>query len=181
MANASILTVGCPSNHGGQIITGDPTMKIDGKPVARIGDLHSCPQFYPTIPPIPHAVTPIIRTANIPVRGTVNLREFAYEGDTTACGAQLLKCSSNAFGTALLVGAGIALLALPFFFMRRNRGSSSNKHKDPKAQAEKQAEQITNQIQGLNDFINRNLNPEQATKVQETKDPTCGCDEDMKK
>lgn len=180
MANASILTVGCPSNHGGQIITGDPTMKIDGKPVARIGDLHSCPQFYPTIPPIPHAVTPIIRTANIPIRGTVNLREFAYEGDTTACGAQLLKCSTNAYGTALLVGAGLLLLSLPFFFMRRNK-SSSSKHTDPKAQATKQAEQINNQVKGMTDFINRNLNPEQAVKVQESKDPTCGCDEDMKK
>ena len=178
MADLSILTVGCMSDHGGQIITGDPTMQIDGKPVARVGDLHSCPQFYPTTPPIPHSVTPIIRTAPVEMRGNVNLREFAYEGDTTGCGAVLRKCSTNAIGVGLFA---FALLALPFLFLKNNKKSGS-KVKTPNLQKEskQQAEQINKKINGVNDFINRNLNPPAIQNAVETKDSTCACPTDQK-
>lgn len=177
MADLSILTVGCMSDHGGQIITGDPSMQIDGKPVARVGDLHSCPQFYPTVPPIPHAVTPIIRTAPVEVRGSVNMREFAYEGDTTGCGAVLLKCSTNAIGVGLFA---FALLAVPFLFLNRNKSSSQAKKPNLQKESKQQSEVIQNKIEGLTNFINRNLNPPEVQKAVETKDSTCSCPTDKK-
>lgn len=180
MADLSILTVGSMSDHGGQIITGDPTMQIDGKPVARVGDLHSCPQFYPTVPPIPHSITPIIRTAPVDMRGNVNLREFAYETDTTGCGATMLKGSSNAVGVGLFA---FALLALPFLFLNRDKNkNNSSKIQPPNLQKEskQQAELINNKINGINDFINRNLNPPNIQNAVETKDSNCACPVDKK-
>jgi uncharacterized Zn-binding protein involved in type VI secretion len=179
MADASILTVGCPSDHGGQIITGDPTMKIDGKPVARIGDLHSCPQFYPTVPPIPHSITPIIRTAKVEVRGSVNLREFAYEGDTTGCGAVLLRCSTNATGVAIGVAVGLGLLGLAFLFLKRNKSSSTPSNTPKQKTNEERAKQIADKAQGIQDFVARNLNPPETQRAQETKD-SCDCPPEKK-
>jgi uncharacterized Zn-binding protein involved in type VI secretion len=89
---ATILTVGCFSTHGGVIITGDPLMTINGKPVARIGDLHACPLFYPFVVPVPHAVQPIIPGPCSAQRPTVNGRPLALSGDLTPCGAVLLPC-----------------------------------------------------------------------------------------
>jgi uncharacterized Zn-binding protein involved in type VI secretion len=180
MAEASILTVGCPSDHGGQIITGDPIMKIDGKPVARVGDLHSCPLVYPTIPPIPHSVTPIIRTAKVEIRGTVNLREFAYEGDTTACGALLLKCSSNATGIAIGVAVGLGLLGLAFLFLKRNKSGITTSKKPKQKINEERAKQLADKVQGVQDFISRNLNPPETQRVVESKD-SCDCPPDVTK
>lgn len=177
MADLSILTVGCVSDHGGQIITGDPSMQIDGKPVARVGDLHSCPQFYPTVPPIPHSVTPIIRTAPVEVRGSVNMREFAYEGDTTGCGAVMLKCSTNAIGVGIFA---FALLALPFLFLNKNKNDTQIKRPNLQKESKQQSEVIKNKIEGLTNFINRNLNPPEVQKAVETKDSTCACPTDKK-
>lgn len=88
-----IITVGCNSDHGGTVITGDPTATINGKPVSRIGDLHSCPEEYPG--GVPHSVTPIIIGTPCPYRGTVNGQQMAISGDKTGCGATLLPCPSN--------------------------------------------------------------------------------------
>lgn len=88
---ATILTVGCFSDHGGKIITGDSSMLIDGKPVARIGDLHSCPRYDGDRP---HGVEPII-ASSIPNRPTVNGVPLACSGDKTACGAILLPSVSS--------------------------------------------------------------------------------------
>lgn len=85
-----ILTVGCMSDHGGVIITGDPTTTSNGKPVARIGDLHSCPQSYPG--GAPHSVTPIVPGSGCQNRGTILGRPIAISGDKTGCGASLLPC-----------------------------------------------------------------------------------------
>ncbi len=90
----TIMTVGDKSNHGGLIITGDPTMTIDGKPVARIGDLHSCPQVYPG--GVPHSVTPIVPGSSCSNRPISRGVPVALSGDLTTCGAQLLPGSPNA-------------------------------------------------------------------------------------
>lgn len=87
----TILTIGCMSSHGGVIITGDPLMTVCGKPVARIGDLHSCPLTYPGF--VPHSVTPIIKTGGTP-RATTNGREVAVANDITGCGASLIPCAA---------------------------------------------------------------------------------------
>lgn len=156
MSEPVILTVNCPSNHGGHIITGDPTMKIDGKPVARIGDLHSCPMVYPP-GIIPHAVTPIIIGVPIPNRPTVNGRLIAFEGDMTTCGAKLLKCGSgNAKGVALIVAGalvGIGLLFLASFLGKKKSKDKHDIEKDKMTTKEK-AEQNNTAFQN---YINRNL------------------------
>lgn len=89
MATTTILTVGCFSDHGGVIITGDPLLMINGRAVARVGDLHSCPLFWVLVP---HAITPIIASNPCPYRPNINGRLAAISGDTTGCGARILPC-----------------------------------------------------------------------------------------
>jgi uncharacterized Zn-binding protein involved in type VI secretion len=86
----TIIYVGCKSDHGGVVLTGDPLATVCGVPMSRIGDLHACPQFYPG--PSPHGVTAIVRGPCSQDRGTVNRREFAVSTDRTGCGASLLPC-----------------------------------------------------------------------------------------
>ncbi len=38
-----IITVGDTTTHGGPVLTGDPTILIEGRPVARVGDPIVCP------------------------------------------------------------------------------------------------------------------------------------------
>lgn len=90
----TLLAVGDKSSHGGVIVTGDPIMLIDGKPVARIGDLHACPQTYPG--GVPHSTTPIVEGSACPNRPSIRGIPAALSGDTTTCGAQLLPGSPNA-------------------------------------------------------------------------------------
>lgn len=85
---ATVIRVGDMSSHGGTIITGSPTATVNGLPVCRIGDLHSCPQFYPGM--VPHAVTPVIAAAGVIARPTVDGVPIAVSGDITGCGAVLL-------------------------------------------------------------------------------------------
>ena len=169
-----MLTVGCPSDHGGQIITGDPTMTVNGKPVARIGDLHSCPQFYAGASPIPHAVTPIVLVSKMEQRPMVNGRMIAFEGDMSGCGAVLLKCGTNAFGIGLLIVGAAALLALPFLFSNRSKSGKSGMPSKKEA-----AENIENQTKAMADYINRNLTPTPKTNVPEEQKPekseNCDC------
>ena len=40
----SIACVGDGTSHGGKIFTGSGTMRVDGRYVARAGDLVSCPE-----------------------------------------------------------------------------------------------------------------------------------------
>lgn len=87
----SLITVGCRSTHGGVIITGDPTATINGKPVARIGDLHSCPIGGDH----PHKVTPIVPGSACLNRPMVMGRPMAMAGDRSACGATLLPCDAT--------------------------------------------------------------------------------------
>jgi uncharacterized Zn-binding protein involved in type VI secretion len=86
----TIITVGCMSDHGGVVITGDPIATVCGVPVARIGDLHACPQYTGDTP---HGVTPIIQGPCGGYRGLMNGRPMAIATDRTGCGATLLPCN----------------------------------------------------------------------------------------
>jgi len=65
------------SSHGGMIITGAIRTVVNGRPVARMGDLHVC-----SIPG--HGVTPIVTGSLDTVTETM---PNARLGDVAACGA----------------------------------------------------------------------------------------------
>jgi len=73
------------SSHGGVIITRAMQTVVNGRPVARMGDLHACP--------IPgHGVTPIVTgSLNTVTEGMPNARI----GDVTACGAVIVTGSPD--------------------------------------------------------------------------------------
>jgi uncharacterized Zn-binding protein involved in type VI secretion len=53
-------TIGSLTAHGGTVTgPGCPTILINGKPAACIGDMHVCPMVTPGAPPIPHVGGPI--------------------------------------------------------------------------------------------------------------------------
>jgi len=68
------------SSHGGVIITAAIRTVVNGRPLARMGDLHACP--------IPgHGVTPIVTgSLDTITEGMPNARI----GDVTACGAVIV-------------------------------------------------------------------------------------------
>lgn len=59
--------MGDTTAHGGTIVIGAPTVIIGGKPAARVGDMHTCPQQTPGTPPIPHVGGPILPPGGIMV------------------------------------------------------------------------------------------------------------------
>ncbi|WP_169307205.1 PAAR domain-containing protein [Chitiniphilus eburneus] len=44
MAIAGFIVLGDRTSHGGVVISGDPQHTVDGRPVARLGDLATCPR-----------------------------------------------------------------------------------------------------------------------------------------
>ncbi len=73
------------SSHGGTIISGSVTAFANGKPVARMFDLHACPIHG-------HGVTPIITgSLNTATDGRPNARM----GDIAGCGAVIVTGSLN--------------------------------------------------------------------------------------
>lgn len=78
--------LGDMSSHGGTIITGALRTMVNGRPAARMGDLHVCP--------IPHhGVTPIITgSLDSVTEGKPNARM----GDMAGCGAVIVGGSLNA-------------------------------------------------------------------------------------
>ncbi len=77
--------LGDTSSHGGTVITGSVTTIVNGRPVARMGDMHVCP--------IPgHGVTPIVSgSLNTATDGRPNARM----GDMAGCGAVIVTGSLN--------------------------------------------------------------------------------------
>jgi len=72
--------MGDVSSHGGMIITGAIRTIVNGRPVARMGDLHVCP--------IPgHGVTPIITGS---LNTITEVMPNARLGDVAACGAVIV-------------------------------------------------------------------------------------------
>ena len=76
---------GDPTSHGGTIIGGSPLRKVNGKDIARIGDMVSCP--------LPgHGTNPITTgSSNVKVDG----KFVAWVGSQTACGAVITSGSSD--------------------------------------------------------------------------------------
>lgn len=80
-----IITVGDCTDHGGKVISGSPTHDVDGKAIARLGDLVDCPQRYPGGKP--HGVNKIITAHDSLTAGGVAV---AVENCLTECGCKLL-------------------------------------------------------------------------------------------
>lgn len=80
-----VARLGDKSSHGGSIITGATRTYANGKPIARVGDLHSCPITG-------HGVTPIV-TGNVAV--LVEGSPAARVGDSTGCGATIVSGSPD--------------------------------------------------------------------------------------
>ncbi|MCO6538083.1 MAG: PAAR domain-containing protein [Gilliamella sp.] len=80
-----VIRLGDPTSHGGNVITASTKTIIKGKPVARVGDLVSCP--------IPgHGNNPIVEgEANFKDEG----KPIALDGHKTACGCALISTTSD--------------------------------------------------------------------------------------
>ena len=74
--------MGDTTAHGGIIIEGYMTVLIEGKPAARIGNMHTCPQVIPGLQPIPHVGGPIITGSQTVFIGG---KPAARVGDTATC------------------------------------------------------------------------------------------------
>jgi len=82
---AKVARKGDTTDHGGTIITGASSVFVNGKPVARVGDVHSCP--------IEGHGTTLITSGS----GTV-LAEgagVARAGDVCGCGAVIVDGSPD--------------------------------------------------------------------------------------
>ena len=76
----AVVRLGDSSSHGGTVITASSKVLVRGAPVARAGDLHSCP--------VPgHGVTAITTGA---ARCKVEGSPVARDGDVVGCGAVLV-------------------------------------------------------------------------------------------
>ena len=77
--------LGDTSSHGGTVITGSVTTIVNGRPMARMGDMHVCP--------IPgHGVTPIVSGS---LDTATDGRPNARMGDMAGCGAVIVTGSLN--------------------------------------------------------------------------------------
>lgn len=75
----ALIVQGDRSSHGGVVLGGSPFTKSNGQPIARVGDMVSCPQC--------KGVFPIVeRDAQLCDRGA----PIAYHGCKNACGASLI-------------------------------------------------------------------------------------------
>lgn len=80
-----IITVGDKTDHGGQVISGSSTHKLNGKAIARLGDKVSCPQLYPG--GAPHGVNKIVTAHRTLTAGGIPV---AVHGCKTECGCTLI-------------------------------------------------------------------------------------------
>jgi uncharacterized Zn-binding protein involved in type VI secretion len=82
-----VSRLGDTSDHGGQIVTASPSFKVEGIPVARIGDILDCPE---------HGKNPIVSSLTTQKQGGVLL---AHVGSKTECGATITTgCASYTIG-----------------------------------------------------------------------------------
>lgn len=80
-AQAPAARQGDPTNHGGTVVTGSPTVMIGGQPAARVDDMATCPVVPPQPGPPPHIGGPIL-TGSLTVR--IGGRPAARVGDSIA-------------------------------------------------------------------------------------------------
>ena len=74
-----VIVLGDMTDHGGQVISGDMTANVDGNPIARLGDMVSCPKCNGTFPIVEGIMDTIFSTQPV-----------AVHGHKTACGATLI-------------------------------------------------------------------------------------------
>jgi uncharacterized Zn-binding protein involved in type VI secretion len=82
--NRPVIRVGDKTSHGGEVISGSASMKIDGKDVARVGDKVTCPL---------HPSETVINSGSESY--IIDGQPVARDGDTTACGATLIASQTN--------------------------------------------------------------------------------------
>ncbi|ABO55002.1 PAAR repeat-containing protein [Burkholderia vietnamiensis G4] len=82
----AFIVEGDTTSHGGRVLGCEATMNIDGKKIARLGDMVSCPRC--------GGVYPIVSSKN-PGFNVLG-RAAAFEGDKTACGASLISSQTLA-------------------------------------------------------------------------------------
>jgi len=82
----NVIRVADTTDHGGEVITGADNWLVDGKPVARIGDLVRCPKCLNQTYPIVEGDETIITEG----------RRIAFDGHLTACGARLISSLGGA-------------------------------------------------------------------------------------
>ena len=86
------ILVGDTTSHGGVVISGSPTTTAQGRPIARVGDMVTCPLCKPHVFPIVEGLSMF----------TDNYMAVALQGHKTACGATLIAAAPGA-GGALVV------------------------------------------------------------------------------
>ncbi|OCG26187.1 hypothetical protein A9G28_07150 [Gilliamella sp. Fer1-1] len=80
-----VIRLGDLTDHGGKVITASSTMTILGKPVARVGDLVSCPIKG-------HGINPIIEgESTFSDQGKL----VALDGHKSSCGCSLISSISE--------------------------------------------------------------------------------------
>ena len=79
----NIAVVGDTTTHGGRVVTGSEADTIDGRAIARMGDLVDCPL---------HGIQPIIEGDDTTL---LEGRPMALEGHRVACGCRLLAGGGN--------------------------------------------------------------------------------------
>lgn len=102
----AFIREGDTTSHGGKVLACSPNNKVDGKALALLGDMVSCPRCGGTFA--------IVSTK--PLGMTFDGRAVASEGDKTACGATLIASQSTATasptaGPGGSVGAGKTVLS----------------------------------------------------------------------
>ncbi|RAF00620.1 PAAR domain-containing protein [Burkholderia multivorans] len=103
----AFIREGDTTSHGGRVLACDPTNTVEGKPLALLGDMVSCPRC--------GGVYPIVKVKT-ELHMTFNGRPVASDGDMTACGATLIASqgaatASPTSGAGAPVGDGKSVLA----------------------------------------------------------------------
>lgn len=74
------ILIGDTTSHGGVVISGSPTTSVEGRPIARVGDMVTCPLCKPHVFPIVEGLSTF----------TDNYMAVALHGHKIACGATLI-------------------------------------------------------------------------------------------
>ena len=88
MSIIGFIVIGDRTSHGGLVMSGDITFRIDGQPVARVGDKVFCPRC---------KVMTTIATSRFPSIFDLG-QTMAYDQDSTSCGALLYSRHNNHAG-----------------------------------------------------------------------------------
>ena len=85
----AFIVEGDSTSHGGKVLACSPEHKVGGIPIARLGDMVSCPKC--------SGVYPIVKV--LPRGMSMGGKPPAFDGDKTACGATLIASQGVATAT----------------------------------------------------------------------------------